>query len=196
ADFATTRLTRLAPEALAPMRAAFARLSARAEEWFAEEGIAAADRRLARRADLRYVGQNYELPVALPDGGLDDSTLAALAEGFMEEHRRMYGFAADDEPIELVTFRVEATGLVQKAEFAPQPDRGPDPSEAIIGAREVWLPEAGGLVRCPVYDRERLAAGNRIAGPAIVEQMDATTLLLPDMVAQVDPWANLMLEAA
>ncbi|HEX4261289.1 MAG TPA: hydantoinase/oxoprolinase family protein, partial [Acetobacteraceae bacterium] len=142
ADFATTRLTRLAPEALAPMRAAFARLSVRAEDWFAEEGIAAADRRLARRADLRYVGQNYELPVALPDGGLDDSTLAALAEGFMEEHRRMYGFAADDEPIELVTFRVEATGLVQKAEFAPQPDRGPDPSEAIIGAREVWLPEA------------------------------------------------------
>ncbi len=82
ADFAATRLTRLAPDALAPMRAALAALAAQAEAWFAEEGIAPADRRIARSADLRYVGQNYELPVAIPDGALDDASLAALAEGF------------------------------------------------------------------------------------------------------------------
>ena len=57
------------------------------------------------------------------------------------------------------------------------PDAGPDASAAIVGRREVWLPEAGGFVACPVYDRERLRAGNRIDGPAIVEQMDATTVI-------------------
>ena len=67
---------------------------------------------------------------------------------------------------------------------------------AIVGQREVWLPEAGGFVACPVYDRDRLDAGNRIAGPAIVEQMDATTVVLPGMTARVEPYLNLILEAA
>ena len=108
----------------------------------------------------------------------------------------MYGFIAEDEPVQLVTLRVEASGLVRKARFAAQPDAGPDASGAVIGRRDVWLPEAGGLVDCAVYDRERLRAGNRVAGPAIVEQMDATTLVLPGMTARVEPYLNLILEAA
>ena len=60
----------------------------------------------------------------------------------------------------------------------------------------MWLPEAGFVVACPVYDRERLRAGNRFAGPAIVEQMDATTVVLPAMAARVEPYLNLILEAA
>ena len=59
----------------------------------------------------------------------------------------------------------------------------------------MWLPEAGGFVVCPIYDRDELQPGNRIAGPAIVEQMDATTLVLPGMTARVDPYLNLILEA-
>jgi N-methylhydantoinase A len=58
------------------------------------------------------------------------------------------------------------------------------------------MPEAGGFVACPVYDRDRLRAGNRIAGPAIIEQMDATTVVLPAMTARVEPYLNLILEAA
>ena len=58
------------------------------------------------------------------------------------------------------------------------------------------MPEAGGVVACPLYDLEHLGAGNRIAGPAIVEQMDATTVVLPEMVARVEPYLNLILEAA
>ena len=60
----------------------------------------------------------------------------------------------------------------------------------------MWLPEAGGFVACPVYDRERLRAGNRFSGPAVVEQMDATTLVLPGMLATVEPYGNLILEFA
>jgi N-methylhydantoinase A len=76
----------------------------------------------------------------------------------------------------------------------PSPDAGPDPRSAEFGQREVWLKEDGGFVSCPLYDRDRLGAGNRIEGPAIVEQMDATTFLPPGAVATVDPYLNLIVE--
>jgi len=96
--------------------------------------------------------------------------------------------------MQLVTFRAEATGIVPKADIRPTDDAGPDLRAAEFGHRDVWLREAGGFVSCPLYDRERLLAGNRIEGPAIVEQMDATTLIVPGAIATVDPYLNLMLE--
>ena len=194
ADFATTRLTTLDDLSAPTVETAFATLHTQAEAWFAAEAIT--ERRVTRTVDMRYAGQNYELPVDLPDGPVTPASLTALAEGFAAAHRRMYGFVAEGEPVQLVTFRTLATGLVRKAEFEPEPDTGPDASAAIAGTRNVWLPEAGGFVPCPVYDRDRLRAGNRFTGPAIVEQMDATTLVLPGMVATVEPYMNLILEFA
>jgi N-methylhydantoinase A len=196
ADFASTRLTTLDAASLPVIAEAFAGLAGRAEAWFAEEHIAPDARRLTRTVDMRYAGQNYELPIALPEGEVTEASLAALAEGFAAAHRQLYGFIAEGEPVQLVTFRVEAAGVVPKAEFVAQPDAGPDASAAIIGTREVWLPEAGGFVACPIYDREKLRAGNRFSGPAIVEQMDATTVVLPGMRALVEPYLNLILEEA
>ena len=96
--------------------------------------------------------------------------------------------------MQLVTYRVEAIGFVPKAQFRPQPDAGPESGHAVIGSREVWFPEAGGFVACSIYDRDKLKSGNRILGPAIVEQMDSTTVLLPGMIATVEPYLNLILE--
>lgn len=194
ANFATTRLAPLSGELVPAMAEAFAALEQKAEHWFAEESVAPADRRLRRTADLRYQGQNYELAVDVPDGPIGPATITALAEGFAEAHQRLYGFVAEGETVQLVTYRVEAIGLVPKAQFRPQTDAGPDSGHAIIGSREVWFPEAGGFVDCTIYDRDRLKAGNRIAGPAIIEQMDSTTVLLPGMTATVEPYLNLILE--
>jgi N-methylhydantoinase A len=194
ADFAITRRRVLQADVLSDVAAAFVELAAQAEAWFEAEGIAAADRRVVRTVDMRYVGQNYELPVALPAGSIAPATLDALAEGFAVSHQRAYGFVADDDPVELVTFRVEAMGVVRKVEFQPEVEAAADAAPAAIGERDVWLPEAGGLVRCPVYNREQLRAGHRMAGPAIVEQMDATTLLLPGMAGRVERYLNLILE--
>ena len=72
----------------------------------------------------------------------------------------------------------------------------PDASDAIAQHRDVWLAETRSFVSTPIYARERLLPGNRFAGPAIVEQMDATTLVPPGMTARVDRWLNLILEAA
>jgi len=195
ADFASTQLTLLGDAALPVMARAFVDLTGRADAWFAEEHIAPDARGLTRTVDMRYAGQNYELPIAVPDGPVTQETLATLAEGFAQAHQRLYGFVAADEPVQLVTFRVEAAGQVPRARFQPRPDAGPDASAALMGKRDVWLPEAGGMVRCPVYDRDRLDAGNSLTGPAIIEQMDATTVVLPGIVARVEPFLNLILEA-
>ena len=195
ADFAATRLNRLGSGALPDMTDAFRGLTAQAEAWFVHEAIAAADRRITRTVDMRYAGQNYELPIQVPDGPIGPATLDALAVGFADAHRRLYGFVAETDPVQLVTFRVEAAGVVPKARFVAEADAGPDPSAAATGTRDVWLPEAGGLTSCRLYDRDRLRAGNIVMGPAIIDQMDATTVVLPGMRARVEPYRNLILES-
>jgi len=195
-DFATTRLLALSAAAIEEIEAIVADLRRRCEAWFVEEGIAAEDRRGALTVDMRYAGQNYELSVPLADGPATLATLDGLAAGFAATHQRLYGFVAEGEPMQLVTFRAEATGIVRKADLRPSPDAGPDARGAALGSREVWLPEAGGFTPCPLYNREKLRAGNRIEGPAIIEQMDATTLIPPDARATVDPYLNLIMELA
>src|ERR1043166_40160 len=196
ADFAATRLLPLKAETVSEIAAAFAALEARAAAWFTEENIAAERRRLTRTVDMRYAGQNYELAVPLPEGPITPRTIDALAEGFAAAHQRMYGFLAEEEPVQLVTFRIEATGLVAKAMLAQEPMQGADASGAICARRDVWIAEEERNLPCPIYDRDLLKPGNRFTGPAIVEQMDATTLVLPGMTARVDEYLNLILEAA
>jgi N-methylhydantoinase A len=194
ADFAVTRLLPLPSSVIGEVEAIVAELRRRCTAWFAEAGIRADARRVALSVDMRYAGQNYELSVPLPEGPVTPATIDGLAGGFTAEHQRLYGFIAEEEPMQLVTFRAEATGVVRKADIRPTAEGGPDPCAAEIGRRDVWLREAGGFVSCPLYDRERLAAGNRLEGPAIVEQMDATTSIVPGATATVDPYLNLLLE--
>lgn len=194
ADFAATRLLPLSTAALGDVKALFTSLRGQCASWFDAVDIAPAARRIGLSVDMRYAGQNYEIAVPLSPGPVTSATLDRLAAGFVEAHRRLYGFAAEEEPMQLVTFRAEAIGLVPKAELPPFPDAGPDPAAALIGERSVWQRDAMDFVRCPIYDRHRLAAANRIAGPAIVEQMDATTVIPRAAVATVDPYLNLMLE--
>jgi N-methylhydantoinase A len=106
----------------------------------------------------------------------------------------MYGYIAHEEPIQLVTFRVEATGRVPKSEIRPVTlgDRAGDPSPT--GHRNVWLSESGGWTQTALYDRAALSPGDWIEGPAIVEQMDSTTLILPGQIATTDAFANIIIE--
>jgi len=196
ADFAATRLLPLVPDSLPEIAAAFAMIGAQAEDWFEAEAIPAETRRVVRTVDMRYAGQNYELAIPLPDGPVGPGTLGVLASGFEDAHRRLYGFTADGEAVQFVTFRIEAAGLVPKAAFTAKPAAGADASGALREHRQVWFPESGGFVSCPVYERERLWHGNCFEGPAIIEQMDSTTVVLPGMTARIDAYDNLILEVA
>lgn len=193
-NFSRTVLSSLSEEAAATMKDGFAGLEAQCQDWFVSEHVAVAARGIARSVDLRYVGQNYELSVPLPDGPVGLGTVQALLESFNVEHMRNYGFVSEGEPIQIVTLRVGATGGVRKAEFLAESNAGPDASDAITGTRDVWMSEAQDFVASPIYDRALLKSGNRIAGPAIVEQFDATTVIPPGTTAHVEPNLNLIIE--
>jgi N-methylhydantoinase A len=193
-NFAQTRLTLLTPDAVPVMTETFAALEARAAAWFQREGIAGGARTLRRAVDMRYAGQNYELPVPWPDVPTPDALVKELTAGFERAHMQLYGYIAAEEPIQIVTFRLEAVGAVRRAEIRAHPRASADVATAVVGSRDVWLPEADSFVRCPVYDRERLGTGHQFSGPAIVEQMDATTLILPEQRVRVDEFTTLVIE--
>src|SRR3546814_136596 len=106
ADFAAARLLALEGAATADLEDIFGGLAARAEAWFAEERIAPVERRIVRTVDMRYAGQNYELPVTFPDGPVTVDTLARLAQGFAAAQDRMSGFVAEHDPLPLAPARI------------------------------------------------------------------------------------------
>ncbi|MBI3827035.1 MAG: hydantoinase/oxoprolinase family protein [Candidatus Rokubacteria bacterium] len=193
-NFAQTRLMPVTAGAWAAMVETFEALERRAAAWFDREGIAPGARAVRRTVDMRYAGQNYELPVAFPDGPQGEAVLGELRAGFERAHEQIYGYVAAEEPIQAVTFRLEAVGAVRRAELRAHPPAGTEASTAIVGRRDVWLAESAGFASCPVYDRDKLGAGHRLDGPAVIEQMDATTLLLAGQTVVVDPYLNLIVE--
>ena len=196
ADFAISRLTELDANSLDAVEAGFAKLSSQAQDWFRTDNISESRRKEMRTVDMRYAGQNYELSVSVPAGPISLETFKQLEEGFEAVHKQRFGFIAKGEKIQLVTLRLEAVGEVKKAELQSYPLEGAVADAARIGERDVWLKEVGGFVNCPVYDRKLLKHGNQIAGPAIIEQMDTTSVLLPDMTAAIDAYLNLIVEVA
>jgi N-methylhydantoinase A len=162
-----------------------------ADGWLEQESVPPARRRRRRAFDMRYLGQNFELTVPEPPGPFG---LEALRSAFGREHERVYGYAAADEPVQVVAFRLTALGEVEGVTFPTSPEAAnPEPEEACIGQRPVYFDETGGFVATAVYRRERLSSGHRLLGPAVVEQMDSTTLILPGQQARVDAWANLLI---
>lgn len=193
-DFMRTQITRVSCDTAEDIAKVFTELSDHAAKWFEEEGIETSRRSIVRRLEMRYAGQNYELPVELPEGPIDAAAITAVIEGFQHAHDRMYGYSAHDEELQAITFRLQAIADVPRAEILRTAPSGRKPEDAIVAHREVYLAEEGDYVSCPVYDRRLLDVGHRIVGPAVIEQMDTTTLLLPSDVCVVDDVRNLVIE--
>jgi N-methylhydantoinase A len=192
-DFSLTRRSRLDVDGVAAARSALAQLRAEAEQWFDLEGVASARRALTATIDMRYAGQNHELSVSVPEIDDDADFLAQLAGNFADVHVRRYGYAAEEEPVELITFRLKASGLVEKPAFPMGKIVGPDPSAALISRRPIYAPEGGDFEDTPVYERDLMQPGNQIAGPAVIAQFDSTTLVLAGQFASVDRFFNLVI---
>lgn len=193
-DFMQTQILELGPQAAEVIRDTFGKLEAEARVWFAQEDIAPSQQRCERVVDMRYSGQNYELSVPFEACDDDQTLLSRLVEGFEQSHQRQYGFLVPGGQIQVVTCRLAAVGQTAKIRLPVlEPAQG-EASSAIVGRREVWFPETGVWTDCPIYARDALRPGHAFTGPAIVEQMDATTLVLPGMSAHIDPQANLILE--
>jgi len=142
-----------------------------------------------RSVDARYVGQGYELTVPVPSGNLDEAALRRLRTTFDEVYAARYGYANAAEPVEVVTWKLSAVGAGAGIAL---PKTGAAERSAGKGRRRAYFPEAGGFIDCPVLDRYALAPGMSVAGPAIVEERESTTVLPPGTTASVDDYANLI----
>jgi N-methylhydantoinase A len=191
-DLARTRIIVAAPSAWREVAGAFAELGRAAGEILDRERVPAADRRALRGIDARYEGQNFEVHVGLDGLSLDSdpATLdAEFARRFRAAHAEIYGYDIPGRGIELVTLRLKAIGAVPKPSLT-SPVAAAEPAE--IGRRPVYFDAATGWVDTPVYHRASFVPGRRIAGPAVVEEMSATTLLHPGQSAEVDAAGNLI----
>jgi N-methylhydantoinase A len=174
----------------------FRELEAKAREELAAEGMAAAAARFARELDLRYTGQGYELRTPL-DGLFADrltaQSMQAARERFDERHAQIHGHAAKERPVEVVSYRVRVRVTVPKYEPRTEPALRKPVAAAPKGKRRIHS-SATESVDAMLYERDRLDIGATIAGPAIVEQFDATTVIPQGWTARVDGYRNLILE--
>ncbi|HXJ80753.1 MAG TPA: hydantoinase/oxoprolinase family protein [Candidatus Methylomirabilis sp.] len=169
----------------AELNAIFGDLERRAGEWAHRGGLPAEDLSLARSIEMRYARQNHELVVQVGRR----ATPAELARRFHQAHRRAFGYASPEEATELVTFRVTAMFPVARPTIGGSFEEG-DPSR---GTRAVYFESTKGFVETPVLERRRLAASQWIAGPAVIEQIDCTTVVEPGQTVAVDADGNLVI---
>jgi N-methylhydantoinase A len=162
-------------------RKIFAELVQAADDWLVAEKVAPADRRQTKVALLRYHGQGGEVTVPWAD------SKAGIEAAFAGAHKALYGFTLD-APIELVTLRIEATGRMPAP---PRPMLGTGSGAKPNASFPVHL--ASGVTPVPLYERGMLGAGDTITGPAIISQLDATTLVAPGWIGEVHPFGAILL---
>jgi N-methylhydantoinase A len=156
-------------------------------------GVAEADIIMRRDASIRYAGQSFDLSVPLPEGKIGPREMTALGRTFVDLYSQRYHRTNPDVPLELVSLRALAQGP-----RSPIPFFGShaEAQKAFKGTRPVFMPEAGELVECTVYDRAALRPGATFPGPAIVEEDESTAVIGRDGVAEIDAAGNLLVTIA
>ncbi len=179
-------------EDLSAVEHALARLNTQADAWIAAETDSSSSAHKIASVDMRYVGQNYELPVMI--GSSEDAPglpeRETLIERFFEAHLRSYGYVDRDAPVEVMNVRLKAVAPLGQASVRPDSPKGPADPEV---TQDVWF-SADAPLPTPVYRREVLPIGTTLTGPAIITQFDATTVVPPDATITVDAALNLILE--
>ena len=160
------------------------------------ESIPPARMQFQREVEARYVGQSHEIPIPCPSGPLSRETVDEVIASFHQEHERAYGHGYPEEAVEFVTFRVTATGVLSKPKLRELPAGSHDLADARREVRPVYFAEAKGFQETAVYDRYRLCPGHTFTGPAIVEEIDSTSLVHPGFQAEVDRYGNLLVTSA
>src|SRR5437773_540371 len=187
------------PDPFDPARvgARFAELEARGLRQLAADGVDMKVARLARSADIRYKGQINEVEVPVVPGPLDAAALATLVGDFHRRYETVYGKGAGfhEARVEIVTYRVRASAVSAKPRIvaAREVDREPT-QEARAGTRPVYWAELGDFEATPVFWGHRLAAGNVIPGPAIIQVPDTTIVVHPWETARMDAYGNILID--
>ena len=198
-DLVRSGVERLAAVDWARVAASFAAMEEEARRSLTEAGAAPEEVTFRRSADMRYLGQGFEIPVPLDR--LDGDAAAAA---FADAYQRLFDRRIADVPVELLTWRLHAgaprPGVPSAAppavpEAASEAASGAAAGAALKGHRDVWFP-ATGMAPCAVYDRYRLVPGERLDGPAVVEERESTVVIGPDASFAADAHGNLLMDIA
>ena len=193
-DYAKTFLQQPPDFDLDGMATIFAELETEGRNWLRGEGVPADSHSLTRSADLRYTHQGSELTIQYQHSQVDRVGLDALLQEFHRRHEQLYGFALE-QPVEIVTVRVTASGQVGTVKMPHLATENGSLDQALIDRRPVYFEESQGFVQCAIYRREGLYPQARIAGPAILEGMDATVVINPGWDSRVDEYGNCIMRA-
>jgi N-methylhydantoinase A len=194
-DLARTSILAVGASQLEAINAIFRDLDRQGREQLAVCGVDGAFQ-LRRSADMRFVGQGYEISVELPGRDYGPADIAVLRDAFFDAYAGTYGDRAFDrrDMVEFVHFRIQASIASSRAAFEPIGAGDGNPSSAAKGSRSVYFPEIAGFTECPVFDRYRLRAGDMLSGPAIIEERESTVVVIPDSSATVDRSGNIAVD--
>ena len=172
----------------------FAQLIEQARADLRAEGFNDNEMALQPFLDLRYAGQGYELTVSSPMPPLKPADLDLMRRRFDLQHEQAHGHKAESEPVELVSLRLVSTGLVPQAKLSPVKSTGKKLDAAKTGERKIFFGKEQGMLTCRIYSRNLLEPAHKIAGPAVIEQMDTTTVIHPEQEAVVDSYRNMIVK--
>lgn len=190
-DFVQSYVTSLSDIDFAVLERLYADMEVRGHELLTAAGVEG-DITLSRSADMRYLHQGFEIRVSLPAGRLTSDDLPALRRAFTEEYERLYKRLNPGVEVEVVNWRLVASGPRPHIVLATPPASGRSLTTARKGERPVYQPERGDYVSCPVYDRYLLSVGESFPGPAIVEERECTVVIGGNAQAEIDTEQNLI----
>ncbi|HEY7165192.1 MAG TPA: hydantoinase/oxoprolinase family protein [Candidatus Binatia bacterium] len=156
-------------------------------------GLASGSISFRRSADMRYAGQGHEVPVPLPDGVLGEEHASTIRSAFEETYKNLYGRKGPDVPLEIINWRVVASGPRPETTFKISRSKS-SCRDARKAPRRAYFPEAGGYIETCVYDREALEPGMSFTGPAIIEERESTLIVGARGNASVDKNLNITIE--
>jgi N-methylhydantoinase A len=168
------------------LEASFTALETEASARLRHEGVSDENALLQREVSMRYLGQWRSLTVPMGSG---PGALEQAIQTFHEQHEREFAFSQIGAPVEIYQLHLVAIGKTPKPSFRPHERTGVVPGDP-AEIRPVYFAETG-WVDTPVYDREELQAGVKLVGPAIINQLDSTTVVPPNTHAEIDEWLNI-----
>ncbi|MBI2182561.1 MAG: hydantoinase/oxoprolinase family protein [Deltaproteobacteria bacterium] len=192
-DYVRSKLVGLDDLDLNDINHLFAQLIDRAKADLQDEDFRDDEIKIEPYLDLRYAGQGYELTVPCPMPPLKPEDLKVMRQRFDTMHEQNSGHKAETEPVELVSLRLISLGLVPQAKLSPGKVTGRKVEEAKTGERKVFFGKEHGMLNTQIYTRDLLETGHQIDGPAIVEQLDTTTVIQPEQEASVDEYRNIII---
>jgi N-methylhydantoinase A len=187
-----THITELDADAVSEIDAIYDELESEGRELVRMAG--GDDVVVEREADMKYVGQAHEIGVEIPDGDLGPEDVERIEEQFHDTYERTYGYSDRDEDVEGITWKVTVRSPTESLSLASADEGSARASDARKGTREAYFKSAGGFTETAIYSRDELGPGATLSGPAVVEEINSTTVVPPGDELSVDEYGNLVIE--